>query len=109
MGAVKDRANGNSESAVAITTLPPLISTIAANMTADIVTLAIRAYRMPVPSSLFKVVDCLFIGLEGLEKFEGVRGAPFCSMRYHTSIIAFVKSKSVPFRFLLPKAGRPRS
>jgi hypothetical protein len=38
----------------------------------DILALAIRAYRTPVPSHIFKVFNCLFVGLEGLEEIENV-------------------------------------
>jgi DNA methylase len=120
MSAVEYCTDGHREGFITIAALPALISPVAARMPADVIALAIRAYWMPMPSGFFKVVDRLFVGLKGLEEVKDVHGAPFCSMRYRTSILAFVKSKSEPFRFKkgaashvnnvsLGKRGRHRS
>jgi len=74
MSAVKDRANRNSEGARAIAALPALIITVAAHVPPDAFAFAIGTYGATVPTHLFKVVNCLFVGLEGLEKFEDVHG-----------------------------------
>ena len=66
MSAVKDRANGDREGAGAITTLPALITAITTNVPAYILALAIRANLASMPSRLFKMVNRLFIGLEGV-------------------------------------------
>jgi hypothetical protein len=72
MSAVEDRADSNREGAGAIATLPALSTAIAACVPTYIPALAIRANRVSMPPRLFKMVNRLFIGLEGLEKFENV-------------------------------------
>jgi hypothetical protein len=58
MSAMENRADGNREGTGAIATLPTLIAAIAAYVPPDILALAIRAHRVPVPTRLFKVVNC---------------------------------------------------
>jgi hypothetical protein len=98
MSAVKNRANGDCESASAIATLPALITAIAAYMPPDILALAIRANGMPVPTRLFKVVNRLFIGLERLEKFENVHGCTvsFDALPYLNPCFCQVQKRTIP-------------
>lgn len=107
MRAVEDRANSNSERASAVAALPPLITTVATDMPPYVFALAIRANWVPVPPRLFKMVNRLFVGLEGLEKFEDVHGhtISFDAQPYHDRLGWQVHKRTIPIyfeRFLFP-------
>jgi len=74
MSAVENCADGYSKCTSTRATLPTLIVTIAARMASNILALAIGAYWASMPPRLFKVVNRLFVCLEGLEKIEDVHG-----------------------------------
>ena len=98
MSAVEDCADGDCEGFITIAALPTLISPIAARVPPDILALAIRAYRMSVPSGLFKVVNCLFVGLERLEKIEDIHGCTvsFDALPYLNPGFCQVQKRTIP-------------
>jgi len=98
MSAVENRADGDREGASAIAALPALITAIAARVTADVFALAIRANRMAMPTRLFKVVNRLFVGLEGLEKFQDVHGCTvlFDALPYLNPSLCQVQKRTIP-------------
>jgi hypothetical protein len=64
MRTVEDRSDCNRKGARAFLALPALISAVAAGMTIDFLTLAVRANRLAMPADPFKVFDSLLLGLE---------------------------------------------
>ncbi len=103
MGAVKDCSDSDREGARAISTLPPLITAIPARVPPNVFALAIGANRMAVPPRLFEVVNCLFIGLESLEKIEDVHGCTglFDALPYLSAGFCQVHKRTIPNFFAM--------
>ena len=101
MSAVKDCADRNREGAGAIATLPALITTVSTDVPPYVSALAIRANRVSMPPRLLKMVNGLFVGLEGLEKFEDVHGCTvsFDALPYLNPRFCQVQKRTIPFFF----------
>ncbi|MFZ0495494.1 MAG: hypothetical protein WBE80_15920 [Methylocella sp.] len=98
MSAVKERAGRHRDGTGALAALPALITTVAAHVPPDVLALTIWAHRLPMPSHLFKVVNRLFAGLEGLKEIRAFMDPPFRSIRYRSKIADYIKSKTaIPF------------
>jgi hypothetical protein len=102
MSAVENRADSNRESAGTIAALPTLITAIAARMPSDIPALTIGTYWAPAPTRLFKVVDGLFVGLEGLKEVENVHGCTvlFDALPYLNPSFCQVQKRTIPINFI---------
>jgi hypothetical protein len=69
---MKDSADSNGERTMAFLALPTLPGTIPADVATYLVTVAIWTHWMAFPSRLFKVFNCLFLSLKGVENFDDV-------------------------------------
>lgn len=90
---VKDCSNRNGECPLAGPALPTHTGSVGTRVTANLVTLAVWAYWLSLPTDSFEVINRLLLSLKRLEDFEDIHGG---NLRKTSSVSRYNQSLSSP-------------